>query len=230
MRNDRGERRGRLEEAVRALGTALAVLSLAVSPACGGGGNATGGSGGHSGSTGGIGSISGSDAGATSGPWTTLPAELSVQGGSALAATGQGQNGGTVHLISQGDTSFDPTMAPAVTAIPAAPSGATAIDSSTLGADVSVTGDAVIGADMTTSGSDAVRKISVSGDLYVTATLRAGDLGSGRQGLDLEVGGTIYVSGAVDASGTSGSGEAGGALRLVAGQLIVTGTLSSAGG
>jgi hypothetical protein len=164
------------------------------------------------------------------GPWTKLPAVLSVQGGSALAASGQGQNGGTVHLVSQGDTSFDPSMAPAPTKIPAAPGGAMAIGASALGADVSVSGDAVIGSDVTAGGSDAVRKISVSGDLYVTATLRAADLGATRQGLDLEVGGTIFVSGAVDASGASGSGQAGGALRLSAKQLVVTGELSSAGG
>ena len=97
-----------------ALGAALAGLALVVAPALrwrprhrrqrrsvridGGIGSSTG--------------SAGSDGGAMNGPWTALPAELSVQGGSALAASGQGQNGGTVHLISQGDTSFDPTMAP----------------------------------------------------------------------------------------------------------------------
>ncbi len=229
MRKDLGERRGRWNGVALGLGTALATLVPVLSPACGGA-HATSGSGGQSGSTGGIGSTSGADAGATSGPWTALPAELSVQGGSALAASGQGQNGGTVHLVSQGDTSFDPTMAPGSTTIPAAPAGAMAIAASALGADLSVTGDAVIGSDVTTGGSDPTRKISVSGDLYVRATLRAADLGSGRQGIDLEVGGTIYVSGAVDASGASGSGEPGGALHLGAGKLVVTGTLSSAGG
>ena len=201
--------------------------------ACGGGGKATGGSGGGSGTTAGIGSSNGtrSDGGASNSPWTALsPAQLSVQGGTALSAGGQGQNGGVVHLVSQGDTSFDPTQAPAKMTIPPAPAGATAVAASALGADLSITGDAVVSADVTTSGSDAVRKISASGDLYVTATLQAGDLGAGRQGLDLEAGGTIYVSGAVDTSGASGSGEAGGALRLAAKQVIVTGTLSSAGG
>ena len=135
-----------------------------------------------------------------------------------------------MHLVAQGDVSFDPTQAPAKTTIPTAPSGATPVAASALGADVSITGDAVVSADVTTSGSDAVRKISASGDLYVTAKLQAGDVGAGRQGMDLEAGGTIYVSGAVDTSGASGSGEAGGTLRLAAKQVIVTGTLSSAGG
>jgi hypothetical protein len=228
MRGLRGKCWWTANRAALGFGVALAALVLA-SQACGSG-NATSGSGGHSGSTGGIGSASGADAGAASGPWTTLPAELSVQGGSALAPSGQGQNGGIVHLVSQGDTSFDPTMAPGSTMIPPAPAGAMTIVTSTLGADLSVNGDAVIGSDVTTGGSDPVRKLSVSGDLYVTSTLRAGDLGAGRQGIDLEVGGTIYLGGSVDASGFAGSGEAGGAVRLAAGKLVVTGTLSSAGG
>jgi hypothetical protein len=206
---------------------------LLVSAAACGGGKATGGSGGSSGTTPGIGSTNGmgSDGGTSSSLWPVMSAtEVSVQGGTALAASGQGQNGGVVHLVAQGDTSFDPTQAPAKMKIPTAPSGATPIAASALGADVSIAGDAVVSADVTSSGSDAVRKISASGDLYVTANLQAGDLGGGRQGLDLEAGGTIYVSGAVDASGASGSGQAGGALRLAGKQVIVTGTLSSAGG
>jgi hypothetical protein len=221
------------DESGRGLRAALALL-LVGAAACGGSGKTTvSGSGGGSGTTGGIGSSSGTanDGGASSSPWATLsPPQVSVQGGTALSASGQGQNGGVVHLVSQGDTSFDPTQAPAKPTIPATPSGATAVGASALGADVSINGDAVVSADVTTTGSDAVRKISASGDLYVTATLQAGDLGAGRQGLDLEAGGTIYVSGAVDASGASGSGEAGGALILNAKQVIVTGSLSTAGG
>lgn len=220
------------DERGRGLGAALALL-LVGAAACGGGGKATSGTGGGPGTMGGIGSSNGagSDGGTSSSPWTALsPAQVSVQGGTALSASGQGQNGGVVHLVSQGDTSFDPTQAPAKPTIPPAPAGATPVAASALGADLSITGDAVVSADVTTSGSDAVRKIAASGDLYVTATLQAGDLGAGRQGLDLEAGGTIYVSGAVDTSGASGSGEAGGALRLAANQVIVTGTLSSAGG
>jgi hypothetical protein len=219
------------DERRRGLRAALTLL-LVGAAACSGGGQATVGSTGGS-SGGGIGSSSGmgTDAGAPSSPWAPLsPAEVSVQGGTALSASGQGQNGGLVHLVSQGDTSFDPTQAPAKPAVPTAPAGATPIAASALGADLSITGDAVVSADVTTSGSDPTRKISVSGDLYVTATLQAGDLGAGRQGIDLEVGGTIYVSGTVDTSGASGSGEAGGALRLAAKQVMVTGTLSSAGG
>lgn len=220
------------DEGRRALGATLA-LFLVGAAACGGGGQATvGGSGGGSGTMGNIGSSSGTDndGGTSNSTWSALPAQLSVQGGTALSASGQGQNGGVVHLVAQGDVSFDPTQAPAKTTIPTAPAGATPVAASALGADVSITGDALVSADVTTSGSDAVRKISASGDLYVTAKLQAGDAGAGRQGMDLEAGGTIYVSGAVDTSGASGSGEAGGTLRLAAKQVIVTGTLSSAGG
>ena len=230
MIEDRGGWGG--DEAGHGLRAVLALL-LVGAAACGGSSKATVGSSGGSSGTMGIGSTNGtgsSDGGDPNSPWATLSGQLSVQGGTALSAGGQGQNGGLVHLVSQGDTSFDPTQAPAKTAIPTAPAGATPLAASALGADLSITGDAVVSADAATSGSDAVRKISVSGDLYVTAKLQAGDLGAGRQGLDLEAGGTIYVSGTVDTSGASGSGEAGGALRLAGKQVIVTGTLSSAGG
>jgi hypothetical protein len=115
-------------------------------------------------------------------------------------------------------------------AAPSAPSNATAVTSSALAADLSISGDAVVAGDVTTGGGEAVRKISASGNLYLTGTLRAGGLGSARQGLDLEAGGTIYLSGSADASGASGSGEPAGTIRLVAAQVVVTGQLSSAGG
>jgi hypothetical protein len=60
--------------------------------------------------------------------------------------------------------------------------------------------------------------------------LRTADLGATRQGLDLEVGGTLFLSGTLDASGAAGAGQAGGSIRLVAGTIVVTGRLSSAGG
>src|SRR6185437_10954187 len=87
-----------------------------------------------------------------------------------------------------------------------------------------------IDGDVALDGTDAVRKIAVSGDLYLTGTLRTADLGPARQGIDLEVSGTLYLAGTLDASGAPGSGQAGGALRLVATRIVVTGRLSSAGG
>ena len=101
----------------------------------------------------------------------------------------RGRTGGPCTSSPQGDTSFDPTTgAGAAPTIPAAPSGATAIGASALGADVSVTGDAVIARTSRPAAATPSERSRVSGDLYVTATLRAGDLGAGRQGLDLEVG------------------------------------------
>jgi hypothetical protein len=142
---------------------------------------------------------------------------VSVQGGTAVAGSGQGQNGGLVHLLAQGDISFDPTMAPAASSTPSAPSGATAVASSALASDLSITGDAVVSGNVTSGGSDAVRKLSVSGDLYVTGTLTSADLGSARQGLDLQVGGSVYVTGTIDSGGAPGSGAAAGAITVQAG-------------
>ncbi|HVZ89779.1 MAG TPA: hypothetical protein VHG72_22655 [Polyangia bacterium] len=165
-------------------------------------------------------------------PWVELAkAELNVQGGTGMSPGGQGQNGGTVHLVSVGDISFDPTQPP-VTApsIPAPTAGATAIDTSALVADTSTPGDAVINGTATTGGGDAVRKITVGGDLYLVGTLAAGDAGGGRQGITIQASGTIYISGKLDASGASGNGEAGGAVQLQANQVIVTGSLLTSGG
>jgi hypothetical protein len=216
---------------------ALAVAGLA----CGGtssypAGETNSGSGGTGGDAG-TGAGSGSDggagaAGAQGGPWVELARPtLSVQGGTALTAGGQGQSGGVVHLISSGDTDFDPAQ-PAVAApsVPATPAGATAITASALATDATVSGDAVIDGNVASGGTEAVRKISVSGDLYLTGTLRTADLGPARQATDLEVGGTLYLTGTLDASGAAGSGQAGGAVRLAAARIIVTGRLSSAGG
>ena len=110
-----------------------------------------------------------------------------MQGGSALSPGGQGQPGGTVHLVSSGDTDFGPGQ-PAVAApsVPATPAGATAMSAAALATDATVSGDAVIDGDVTTGGTDAVRKITVTGDLYLTGTLRTADLGPARQGIDLK--------------------------------------------
>jgi hypothetical protein len=114
--------------------------------------------------------------------------------------------------------------------VPAAPSGTQAIDAAALGADVSAPGTAVISGDVTTSGGDATRVISANGDLFVTGTLRAADLGGARQALDLKATGTLYVTGTVDASGAAGGGQAGGAIHLTANQIVVNGKLLSSGG
>jgi hypothetical protein len=207
------------------LGTAVAGLTLVLAPACSSShaSGGSGGSGGHGGTMAGIGSQSGSGSDAGSNPPggdLTAPA-VSVQGGMAVAGAGQGQNGGLVHLIAQGDVSFDPTMAPAAASLPSAPMGATTIGSSMLATDVAITGDAVVSGKVQSGGSDAVRKLSVSGDLYVTGTLESADLGSARQGLDLQVGGSIYVTGTIDSGGAAGSGAAAGPITVRAGGQVV---------
>ncbi|MES1204963.1 MAG: hypothetical protein ABUS79_03415 [Pseudomonadota bacterium] len=203
----------------------------------GGGGTGTGGVGASSG-TGGAASNGGGTGGAGAtgpvgahAPWVELAsAVLDVQGGTALSAGGKGQNGGLIHLIAGGDVSLDPSQ-PAVPAqtVPATPAGAKAVDDAALAADVSVGGDASI-ASATAGGTDATRTISAGGDLYVTGTLRAADLGSARQALTLKATNTIYVSGTIDASGAAGSGQAGGAVNLSAKTVIITGKVLTAGG
>ncbi len=163
-------------------------------------------------------------------PWTELAqGQVNVQGGIALSAGGVGQNGGLVHLVTSGDAAFDPGQ-PAVPAqtVPATPAGASAIDAAALASDASVNGDGSISGMVASGGTDATRKVTAGGDLYVTGTLRAADLGAARQGLALQANGTIYVSGTIDASGANG--QAGGAVQLTANQVIVTGKILTAGG
>jgi len=167
---------------------------------------------------------------------TNVPA-VDVSGGTATSPGGQGQPGGTVHLMAAGDLTIDapvqvmPSMSAAVmAATPQVPADATTIDAAALAADVSAPGNAVISGDVTTGGGEAIRTISAAGDLYVTGTLRAGDLGGNRQGLDLKATGTIYVSGSVDASGAVDTGQGGGTLHLSAKQIVVTGKLLASGG
>lgn len=164
-------------------------------------------------------------------PWVELAsAQVNVQGGVALSPGGVGQSGGLVHLIAVGDVAFDPTQ-PAVPAqtVPAAPAGATAVDTAALAADVTVTGDASISGAVSAGGADAARTVTVGGDLYISGTLRTADLGASRQGLTLQVGGTLYVTGTIDASGASG--QAGGAVKVArAKQVVVTGKILTAGG
>jgi hypothetical protein len=154
---------------------------------------------------------------------------LNVQGGSASSPGGQGQNGGVVHLVAQGDVVFDSSQAAAQ--MPDPPASAMAVDAAALAADVSITGDAVVNGDVASGGADVVRKIVVSGDLYVHGKLRSADLGAARQALDLQAGGTIYVSGTVDTSGAAGAGQAGGNVTLKAGGgVALAGTVRFGGG
>ena len=93
------------------------LLALLVTGAACGSSKETGGTDGQSGDAGGPNPESGRDAGNTSSGDLGSPA-VSVQGGAAPSAGGQGHNGGVIHLVAQGDISFDPTMAPSTIAPP----------------------------------------------------------------------------------------------------------------
>jgi hypothetical protein len=238
---------------VNGMGGAGSALGSAGDPGAGGGastgGTGAAGLGGSGGSgTGGIGTGgapgAGGSATATGGsggatmvgphpPWTELGAPaVDVQGGTASSPGGVGQNGGLVHLVAGGDVSFDPSQsAVAAPAVPAVPAGATTIASGSLAADLTVNGSATFEAGATSGGTDAVRTVVAGGDLFVSGSLRSADLGGARQGLTLQsTSGTIYVSGTVDSSGAEGSGQAGGAIQLIAKQVVVTGKVLSNGG
>ena len=167
-------------------------------------------------------------------PWSELPqAALSVQGGTASSPGGQGQAGrrrspgraGRRHVRS------DAAGARARPSIPAAPADAMTLDAAALAADVSVgptRGDLGRRRHRRRRGDPPDRDQRRS----VRRPARCGRLISGRarQGIELEAGGTIYVSGTVDASGAPDTGQAGGAIHLSATQIVITGQLLASGG
>ncbi len=165
-----------------------------------------------------------------SNPPLTTPA-VALEGGAATSAGGQAQAGGLAHLVSGGGITIGPDFqAPAMPASQSAPAGTSPLDPASLTADLNAPGSIAIIGNVDSGGSDNVRNIVVAGDIFVAGTLRGADLASGRQGLSLKASGTVYVSGNIDTSGTPGSGQAGGALTIVAQQLIVTGKITTAGG
>ena len=81
---------------------------------------------------------------------------------------------------------FDPTSpAPGAPRFRRRRSGAKTLDAAALAGDVNESGAVVIAGNLTTGGSDATRTISSGGDLFVTGTLRAADLGAGPAGARL---------------------------------------------
>jgi len=191
-----------------------------------------GGAGGHRpGTDGGVNPIdSGHPMTGVSNPPLTTPV-VSLEGGAAPSAGGQAQAGGLVHLVSRGGITIGPDFqAPAMPASQPAPAGTAPLAASSLSADVNAPASIAIAGDVDSGGGDAVRQITAAGDIFVDGTLRGADLGGARQGLSLKATGTVYVSGNLDTSGAPGAGQAGGALSIVAQQLIVTGKITTAGG
>jgi len=216
----------------------LYILAAGGLVACGSG------SGSDRGGTGGNGALVGPDGGVTTSgngggvgpvgtasPWSDLPqAEIALIGGSTSSSGGTAQPGGSAHLTSTGGISLDPSVSqPQAPATPSAPSDAMSLSGSALDADVSAPGAVVVSGMVQSGGSDAIRKITASGDVVISGTLRGADLGGSRQGFDIEAPGhSVWVSGTIDTSGGA-SGQSGGALTIVADQVVVAGKLLSAG-
>jgi hypothetical protein len=164
-------------------------------------------------------------------PWVELTgAAINLQGGVASSAGGQGQPGGTVHLVSNQDIVLDPARAAApAPVIPAVP--ADAVPVTALAGDLTTPRSARLG-DVTVGGIEAVRTISAgAGDLFIEGSLRSADLGASRQGLALSApAGTVYISGTVDTSGADGAGQTAGSITITALRVVITGRLDSSGG
>ncbi len=185
------------------------------------------------GSTSGTGSPDGGAASTSSGSafWPDLPiAEIALTGGAASSGGGIAQAGGTARFISSGGIALGSSLpAPQPPALPPAAAGAMSVSGSALAADITAPAGLVVPEMVQSSGTDTIRHITAGGDVVISGTLRAADLGTSRQGLDIEAAGhTVYISGTVDSSGAKG--QAGGPVTIVADQVVVTGKVSTAGG
>lgn len=237
MQVKRSQVKGRSMSKLASLVGWLTLAGLAVlQPACGNGGAKTamldGGPDGSpatssdgGGNDGGQGDQDGPDADPRV-PELTAPG-INLQGGTGL----EGGGGGSVHLLAVGDLVVDPSgEGPTAPTAPPVPAGATNI--AALSADVMAPGSVRVG-HVVATGSDPVRTISAAGDLFITGTLRAADLGAGarRQSLVLSApAGTVYVSGSIDTSGADGAGQDGGDITIDALRVVITGHLDAAGG
>ena len=166
MIEPRGGRGG--SEGGRARRAALTLL-LVGAAACGGG-KAASGSGGSSGTMPGIGSTNGMG---SDGGTSKLAVDRAVggpgerSGGHRALGRRPGTNRGHHSSGRDGDTTFDAMQAPAKMRCRMRPRTQRPRGVG-VGRGRVVAGDAVVIAGVTTSGGDAVRKISASGDLYLT--------------------------------------------------------------
>jgi len=130
----------------------------------------------------------------------------------------------------------DPAIAAAVAPAAPAPADGTPVTAAELAADFSHGGTIRIDGTVTAGGADQVRTITAtSGDIVIAGTLSGADLGAATQGLSLNApAGTVYVSGTLSTAGTAaataGDGHAGGAITITALNIVITGSLTSAGG
>jgi hypothetical protein len=182
----------------------------------GGDGTGTGGSGGATG-TGGAGGGYVPPAGLV---WT-------VDGGDA--ASGRASGGGAIHVVARGAVTVGASLTPPPP-VSTPPADAIAIDDAALGADVMVAGSIRLDGTLTAGGGDAVRQItSTAGDVFVSGTLRGGEVGGVARGLSVNAPqGTVYVSGTIDTAGRS-AGQTGGSIVITGQRVVLMGSLSSNG-
>ena len=139
----------------------------------GGDGTGTAGTGGATGTTG-TGGATGT-AGAGGGYVPPAGVVWTVDGGDA--ASGRASGGGAIHVVARGAVTLgaSPTPPPPVSTPPA---DAIVVDGAALGADVAVAGSIRLDGTLTAGGGDAVRQItSAGGDVFVSGTLRGGEVG-----------------------------------------------------
>jgi hypothetical protein len=176
----------------------------------------------------GPGTAHGGGRGAWSASWSepAMPA-LTVAGGDAFNDAGQATSGGNIHVVAAGAITL-PSTGTGAPALPSVPGDAMAVSGDMLGADLTVSGSILIDGQVNSGGTDAVRTINASGDIFITGKLVGAALGGQRQGLALVAGGAIVVSGSVEAGGVQ-PGEAGGAISFSAATVAITGVVSSSG-
>ncbi|HYF01654.1 MAG TPA: hypothetical protein VEJ18_22225, partial [Planctomycetota bacterium] len=188
---------------LRAAGLLAVTLSV---PACGDGGGGGSGSGGST--VGGEPDMAENGFYASSGSAHHPAAE---RAGQAAAA-------GLVDLDSATGVAFGSSAeAPLPPAPPAAPAGGRVLTAADVAADVNDGGSLSITSALAVTGGGAVRTVRAGGDLVVSGSLSA----PSPQGLHLEAGGTLYVSGALRTSS--------GSITLVGSRVVLTGTVDASG-
>ena len=189
-------------------------------------GTGTAGTGGDGPGTAGTGGATGT-AGAGGGYVPPVGVVWTVDGGDA--ASGRASGGGTIHVVARGAVTLgaSPTPPPPVSTPPA---DAIALDDAALSADVTVASSIRLDGALTAGGGDAVRQItSTGGDIFVSGTLRGGEVGGASRGLSLNAPqGTVYVTGTIDTAGRS-AGQTGGSIVITGQRVVLLGSVSSNG-
>ena len=109
-----------------------------------------------------------------------------------------------IHVVAQGAITLGASV-PAPPARPEPPADAVVLDAAALAADTAVSGSIRVDGTLTVGGDGSVRQItSTAGDIFVSGTLRSGDVAGASRGLTLQApAGTVYVAGTIDTNGTA---------------------------